>query len=198
MAPPRALWSALDLAAMPTLAQQARHQPLPDGVLDVIRIAAGCDETLRDAVALSGRDPAFVKAAAEFYVQQVLLFSTAESHRVLGVRVGASREEMRQHMRWLMIWLHPDRAEADAWRSAFAHRVLAAWREVERSDSALPPRPASIHAAPRRLPAAKPRPAQKRRGVAGKLLLASLLLLVLFVLLDSGQSFGAQSWTGSQ
>ena len=68
----RALLCAFDLASVPSLAAQARQQPLPDGVLDVIRIAAGCEETLDEAVKLSRRDPAFIKSAAELYVQQIL------------------------------------------------------------------------------------------------------------------------------
>ena len=68
----RALLCALDLASMPALAVRARQQPLPDDVLDVIRIAAGCKETLDEAVKFSGKDPHFVKTAAELYVQQIL------------------------------------------------------------------------------------------------------------------------------
>ena len=181
----RALLSAFDLASMPSLAAQARQQPLPDGVLDVIRIAAGCKETLDEAVKLSRRDPIFVKTAAELYVQQILLFSTADSYRILGVRSGATREEMRCHMRWLMTWLHPDHAKAN-WQTVFASRVLAAWRDVGSAPLTVPP-PMS---APRRqkalLPHAVPwvrRPLHERsRGQLWKLLPALLAIIVVFVL----------------
>ncbi len=121
--------AALELAASPALVRRARRQPLPEGVLEVIRAAAGSEETLAAAARAFRKDPAFVQTAAAFYVQQLLLFSGADSYRVLGVPPGASREQMREHMRWLMAWLHPDRA-SDSWRAVFAGRVLAAWREA--------------------------------------------------------------------
>ncbi len=182
----RALLCALDLAAMPSLAAQARQQPLPDGVLDVIRIAAGCKETLDEAVKLSRRDPAFVKTAAELYVQQILLFSTADSYRILGVRSGATREEMRIHMRWLMTWLHPDHAKAN-WQTVFASRVVAAWREVGSAPLTVAP-PTN---APRRQKALLPHPVPwvrrplhaRRRRQLWKLLPALLVIIVVFVLI---------------
>ncbi len=174
---------------MPKLTAQARAQPLPDGVLEVIRIAAGCSESLDEAVKLSKENPAFVKAAAELYVQQVLLFPSADSYRVLGVRAGATHEEMRTHMRWLMTWVHPDRAKEN-WESAFASRVLAAWREVGRAQA-----PKAAAAAPRRIERApaplgfrrmrRPQQAQRRRSL-WKLLPAALLIVVILSLLEPG------------
>jgi hypothetical protein len=136
--------SAFDLAATPTLAPQVRRHPLPDGVLDVIRIAAGCEATLEAVARRYRKDPRFVKAAAELYVQQILLFHAADSYRVLGVRPGAARDEMRTHLRWLMTWVHPDRANDD-WQTVFAGRVLAAWRDVSNA----PPVEVSAAVAPR-------------------------------------------------
>ena len=52
----------------------------------------------------------------EHYVETVMLFAGAEPARVLGLAAGASRAEMRTHLRWLMRWLHPDHNPA-AWRS---------------------------------------------------------------------------------
>ncbi len=182
----RALLCALDLASMPALAVRARQQPLPDDVLDVIRIAAGCKETLDEAVKFSGKDPHFVKTAAELYVQQILLFSTADSYRILGVRSGVSREEMRTHMRWLMTWLHPDRAKAN-WQTVFASRVLAAWREVGNAPLEAAP-PAS---APRRQKTLLPRYVPlvrhplhvRRRRQLWKLLPVLLAIIVVCVLI---------------
>jgi hypothetical protein len=36
---------------------------------------------------------------------------------------------MREHLRWLMAWLHPDENRGD-WESVYAERVLRAWREA--------------------------------------------------------------------
>ena len=56
---------------------------------------------------------------------------------------------MRTHLRWLMRWLHPDHNPA-AWRSAFAGRVLTAWREASSPDA--------VANAPQRRPRGEPRP----------------------------------------
>lgn len=173
---------------MPALAALAREQPLPDGVIDVIRIAAGCDETLEEAAHRSGKDPQFIKAAAEFYVQQILLFSTADSHRILGVRPGASREEMRTHLRWLMIWLHPDHAHAD-WQTVFAHRVLEAWRDARSAPDSVsaPAITRGPPPAPRNIPwVQRPIEASSRRLSIFSLLLLVMTIIVIALALRSG------------
>jgi hypothetical protein len=173
------LQQALDLALMPPLAARARDQPLPDDVLEVIRIAAGCEESLERAARLCGKDKSFVKAAAEFYVQQILFYPAADAHRILGVRQGASRDDMRRHMRWLMIWLHPDHAHAE-WKTVFARRVLAAWREAQKA-----PEQRVVQTNARRMPAPirripwVPRPIERRRR---KLLIPSLFLLAVAII----------------
>lgn len=197
----RALLVALDLASMPALATQARQQPVPDGVLDVIRIAAGCKETLEEAATQSGKEPRFVKAAAEFYIQQVLLFSTADNYRILGVRSGAPREQMRTHMRWLMTWLHPDRAQAD-WQTVFARRVLAAWREAGSAPAAANSLPAAQKKWPSRPPHRVPwvpRPIETRRGKILKPSLALAAIIVAIALITpsglvEAWAVGAASW----
>jgi hypothetical protein len=173
--------SAFDLAAAPTLAPQVRRHPLPDGVLDVIRIAAGCEATLEAVARRYRKDPRFVKAAAELYVQQVLLFHAADSYRVLGVRPGAPRDEMRTHMRWLMTWVHPDRANDD-WQAVFAGRVLAAWRDVSNAPpmEAPPPPPHQV----RIKPAPRLRLASRTRVQRRRLWRRYLKLLPFFVALS--------------
>jgi hypothetical protein len=125
----RALDLALGLARMPTLAAGMREQPLPPDTLVLIRIAAGCADTAQEAAAATGTQVEAIREAAIFYLQQVLFASSSDSHRILGVRPGASRSEMRSHLRWLMKWLHPDRNPND-WESVFAERVIGAWRDA--------------------------------------------------------------------
>jgi hypothetical protein len=163
---------------MPSFAQRVGRQPLPEGILDLIKIAAGCEETLAQAVALSGRDAETVKAAAEFYLRHALFFEGADSFRLLGVEAGAAREEMRLHMRWLMIWLHPDHGP-DSDRAALAGRVLEAWRaqaSARPSDSARDEgeKPAeSMPLAPR---------ASRRRGRSSLTAVLLAFAAILFVL----------------
>lgn len=144
----QALEFALELARMPTLAEAMRMHPLPPDTLVVIRIAAGCPEMCRAAREATGLKSRLIKDACTFYLQQVLFSPDSDSHRVLGVQPGASRKELREHMRWLMKWLHPD-GNRDELETVFAERVLKAWRDagsptgrnrevVQRNDLAAP------------------------------------------------------------
>jgi len=184
----RALPIALDLAAAPALAAGARTQPLPDGVIDVIRIAAGCEDTLAEAARATDCDPAFIKAAAEFYIKQILLHSGSDSRRILGVSPKAGREEMRNHMRWLMLWLHPDHAKSD-WQAAFAQRVIAAWRDV--GGGAAPPAPLRAGTNATQLPAQRQEEAEPIEATGffdktlTKILLACVLIALAYALNES-------------
>lgn len=126
-----ALDCALALARTPALASGMRSQPLPGGVNGLLCLVAGEPGALDEAIKASGMPGADVMAAAELYIQQVMLHSKADSFRILGVASPCERTTARAHMRLLMTWLHPDH-NGDAWRSAFAHRVLSAWRDVSR------------------------------------------------------------------
>ena len=137
MSGPRGIALALDLARMPALAQSIEKPPLPTDILEIMRIAAGSPEICQSASQVTGQPPAVLIEAARFYLQQMVLRPGADSYRVLGLPPGASRELAQRHMRCLLQWLHPD-VNRD-WDSAYAERVLSAWREV----SANIPRPSN-------------------------------------------------------
>ena len=120
---------ALELAKMPSLARAMRDQPLPTDIIEVIRIAAGCQETTKLAARRTGRRVEHLREAAVLYLQQVLFSEGSDFYRVLGVQPGASKKQMREHMKWLMEWLHPDRNHGE-WESVFATRVLDAWKQA--------------------------------------------------------------------
>ena len=129
----RAIDLALDLARTPSLATLMRQQALPPDLLDVIRIAASCPETWRVGEAETVLPLGVIKAAAVLYLQEMLFFPDASSYRNLGVSAGASKPQMRLHMRWLLQWLHPDH-NSDETASLLAARVIAAWRELGRNE----------------------------------------------------------------
>jgi hypothetical protein len=120
---------ALDLARLPALARTSVAPPLPPKILELIRIAAACPEACEAAVAWTGKPTPVLIEAARFYLQQVLFRPEADCYRILGIERGASRETARNHMRWLLEWLHPDR-NGNSWDAVYAERVLKAWREV--------------------------------------------------------------------
>src|SRR6516165_9105870 len=124
---------ALDLARMPTLARSSVVPPLPPNIIELMRIAAASPEACRVAAAKTGEPTAVLIEAARFYLQQVLFRADADCYRTLGIEPTVSRATARDHMRWLLEWLHPDRNN-NSWDAAYAERVLKAWREVSASN----------------------------------------------------------------
>lgn len=120
--------AALDFARMPLLARTSVLPPVPDGILEIMRIAAASPKACRDAAKVTGEPTPALIEAARFYLQQLLFRPDADCHRVLGLQPGASRATARSHMRWLLQWLHPDH-NSDL-EAVYAERVVKAWREV--------------------------------------------------------------------
>ena len=125
-----ALKTAIDLMHVPSQVRVLRSEPLPDGVLTVLRIAAGDSDTERAAVDLTGRSLATVRRAAAFFIEQILLAPEADSYRVLGTTPQASAGELRRNVALLLRWLHPD-LDPQGNRSIFAGRVTTAWNNLK-------------------------------------------------------------------
>lgn len=152
MEAPSAIDAALQLSRMPTLAAVMRRQELPDDTLLLIKIAAGCEESGVAAAQRAEIPLRVVQHAAKSYLLQILFAPGSSPSRVLGVNPGASMATIREHMKWLLIWLHPDH-NSNEWEAAFAERVLVAWKDVRD-----PKRTASIVVSNR-----PPQPAAGRR-----------------------------------
>lgn len=126
-----ALEQALAYYRAPAMLSMAVDRPLPEDVIDLLRLAAG-DETLATQMsAASGETPGTVVDAAVFFVQQVLFAPGADSHRILGVNPEAPESRIKENYRWLVRWLHPDRNQDD-WDNVYAERVNRAWQDVRR------------------------------------------------------------------
>lgn len=121
-----ALDIALAIYQRPTLVGRARRQALPGGLDALIQLAAS-NAKVAEAGDAQG---ALHRAAAGFYVQQVLFAPGVDAWRTLGVEPGASREQVRRNYLALMRWLHPDRRCGTGWDGVYAARVTAAWRSV--------------------------------------------------------------------
>jgi len=139
MTQPHVIELALDLARMPALARSSAVPPLPPNIVELMRIAAASPEACRAAVAQTGEPRHVLIESARFYLQQVLFRPDADSYRILGIQPAASRATAREHMRWLLEWLHPDRNNnSNSWDTVYAERVLKAWREVSNGSAAKP------------------------------------------------------------
>jgi hypothetical protein len=127
-----ALDAAIALSRTPTLTEAMQTQPLPTGAKLLLRILAHEADALTEARRMTGLGDRDLAAVAELYVLQVMLYRGASPRRILGVGPEAQRTEIRAHMRYLLTWLHPDKAASD-WHAGFASRVIGAWRSVDRN-----------------------------------------------------------------
>ncbi|WP_339085348.1 hypothetical protein [Hyphomicrobium sp. ghe19] len=107
-----------------------RSAPLPPGVLLLLRLAASEFEAEREAGKINNRAPDANREAAIFFIEQILLASNSDAHRVLGLDDTATITELRRHMAYLLRWLHPDLSR-DPHKARLAQRVLIAWNELK-------------------------------------------------------------------
>lgn len=128
---PRGLFTALELLRSPSMADVLRQQAaLPDDIGIVIRVAGGCEETVGPLADQLDKPEALLIKAARFYLEQVLFYSETDSYRILGLSPDASQQEIREHGRWMLRWLHPDNDHSE-WEAAFAGRVANAWNDLK-------------------------------------------------------------------
>jgi hypothetical protein len=125
-----ALKIAIDLMHVPSQVRLYRTGPLPDGVLMLLRIAAGDDEAENTASLLADRPREMVRQAATFFIEQILFAPNADSYRVLGAGAPASAGELRRNVALLLRLLHPD-LDSRGERSIFIGRVTAAWNDLK-------------------------------------------------------------------
>ena len=102
----------------------------------MLEIAAGDDEALRDATAVTQQSEATLRQAAGFYIEQVLLSQDADYFRVLGCSRESPQSDLRRHMALIMRWLHPDivsnEVPAQGFdKSIYANRVTKAWEGIK-------------------------------------------------------------------
>ncbi len=128
-APGPALEQALAYYRAPAQLAGAASRPLPGEMLNVLRIAAGDEAMLERAATATGELPDTVREAAIFYVQQVLFAPGSDHYRLLGVSADAPEAQIKEHYRWLVRWLHPDR-DQDDWDSVYADRITTAWQSL--------------------------------------------------------------------
>src|SRR5258706_2929869 len=114
-----ALGAAIGLLHMPSRVRLVRAAPLPVGVLELLRIAAGDEEAIREATEFAGRSRDVICEAARFFIEQILLAADADSYRVLGASPQATSAELRRNIALLLRLLPSDLAPC-AQRSIFA------------------------------------------------------------------------------
>jgi hypothetical protein len=127
---PSALAVALEVARLPRLRHGLRRRPVPRGTWLLFEIAADKSEVVALAVGATGKDPRFLKAAAIFYIDEVLWGRDADPYRILGANRGAALEVVRRNFDVLVDWLSsPDQRN----RGDDLGRISSAWQVI--SDS---------------------------------------------------------------
>jgi hypothetical protein len=124
---------AIDLVHVPSRVRSLRTEPLPGGVLSVLRIAAGEEDAEVAAAEALDRPRELVREACAFFVEQILLAPDADSYRVLGADREAAAADLRRNMALLLKWLHPDLNDTGL-RSVLAHRVTEAWETLKTAE----------------------------------------------------------------
>ena len=137
---------AIALAKAPAERVSLRQRSLPQGLHQLLQVAAASSESsLVELAASVGESAENLQEAARFYVREILFYQGADAYRVLGVSREVDLDTLRTHHRLLQQWLHPDRQTSD-WDAIFAARVNAAWTHLRTDksrqayDSANPPR----------------------------------------------------------
>ena len=125
-----ALEWAVALLQAPGERHVLRQRPLPEGITELLGIAAATSPAPVAAAAKRfGESEPRVREAAQFYVREILLYPQADAYRVLGAHVDTPQDVIKTHHRLLQRWLHPDRLQ-HAGDAVFAARVNVAWQRL--------------------------------------------------------------------
>ena len=121
---------ALDLYRHPIKVKAVRKAALPIDVLKLVRIVAGSDDEIAALNLTDLKSPTEMREAAVFFIQQIMFQPSNAPHRVLGLSENASPQEIKDHKRLLLKWLHPDRNQ-NKWERVYFQRVILAAASVE-------------------------------------------------------------------
>jgi DnaJ domain len=100
---------ALEAMRQPDIVRRQLRRPLPTDIIDLIKCAAGDRGTIeRITVERSITEPVLVEAS-KFYLRHIVGSGGNDNYRTLALPETASKDDVREHRRWLLKWLHPDR-----------------------------------------------------------------------------------------
>jgi hypothetical protein len=192
---------ALKIYRRPSLVRVERRKPLPKDILPLIRIASGSEVAPEFLTTERAKSELEAREASVFFLQQVLLFSKSDEYRQLGLTSHATPEQINEHKRYMLKWLHPDR-NRNKWESAMFQRVanaagklgkVSVQTEVRSGDPV--GRDTAIRNSQRKLSRYQVQPKSKKNGLAKRIyfkvlfLTTFILALVLFWKLYSDRMF---------
>jgi hypothetical protein len=133
-----AVHDAWALYRQPVLSRKLSRMNFHPDMLELIKIAAGDDETIRKWSEEIGTDADHLQDAAAFYLQQVMGRPGNDAYGTIGLAADASALDIKNHKRWLLKWLHPDR-NPSVWRQSLYRKVTAAAEQIEGKGPAVIP-----------------------------------------------------------
>lgn len=131
-----AIDAALNIYRRPNLVRAERRKALPDNILSLIRIASGDNVALEFLTTDRAKSETEAREASVFYIQQVLLSPRSDEYRQLGLTNQATPQQISEHKRHMLKWLHPDR-NPNKWESALFQRVVNAAEKLENQSAAV-------------------------------------------------------------
>jgi hypothetical protein len=117
-----AMFFAVEAFRPTSLKKRTLSQVLPPGMLIVIKAAAGDEPTLAQQADIHRMGVEQVQEASKHYLLKLLLEPDNQGLRLLGLSAGASDSQIKDHKRWLLKWLHPDR-NPNSWEQSLFHKV---------------------------------------------------------------------------
>lgn len=117
-----AVLHAIDAYRNPSRYGSGKEKSLPEGMLDVIKIAAGDTSTADKFRDETQETVAFLVEASRHYLLLLLLDPRAQGARLLALNPGASPDNIKDHKRWILKWLHPDR-NPSKWESSLFTKI---------------------------------------------------------------------------
>ena len=124
------LKSAIALYRQPLLARRMESAKLPGGMGQVLRVAAGGLDHAEIYSAECGASAKEIYESALFFLRTVVMHQNASDARVLALYEPIDVEQLRNHKRLMLKWLHPDRNH-NSWESKLFLRVKTALSRLE-------------------------------------------------------------------
>lgn len=113
---------AIEAYRNPSRLLRKQAAPFPDDMLAVIKAAAGDRKTIDANASDYGMAGEVIQEMAKNFLIKQVLDPKATGLRLLGLNAGADFTRVREHKRWLLMWLHPDR-NPSSWEQAHFNRI---------------------------------------------------------------------------
>ncbi len=127
---PNAIDVAVAVYKQPNQFVHPKAGQYPIHIIEVIKSAAGDDATIQSISESHDISSDQVVQACKFYLQKLLAAAGSDPLRMLALDQGASEADIRDHKRWLLKWLHPDR-NPSKWENALFLSISKAAKQLE-------------------------------------------------------------------